>query len=231
MNRYARLAGALYLTIITTSILSLIVIESRLVVDGDWAETARRITADETLFRAGLVYDTLMFAGVIALAWSLYVILRTVDRSLALLGLLWRMAEAIVGAATVLLGVLLVLLLNTNAFSGDQRDALVNVLVTARGIGFDLVLVFLSLGSIVFCGLLYKSGYVPRWLSGLGVGGFVLMLVGTVVSLLLPETRDMAMAAWAPGILFEAGIGVWLLVKGIAVADEPVDQPSASLRA
>ncbi|WP_436497315.1 DUF4386 domain-containing protein [Actinokineospora sp. HUAS TT18] len=220
MNRYARLAGALYLTIITTSILSLILIESRLVVD-DWAETARRIQADETLFRVGLVYDTLMFAGVIALAWSLYMILRTVDRSLALLGLLWRVAEAVVGAATVLLGVLVAVLPQVS-----DRAAWVEVLVTARGIGFDLVLVFLSLGSLVFCGLLYRSRYVPRWLSGLGIVGFVIMLVATLVSLLVPETRDLAMAAWAPGIVFEAGIGVWLLVKGI-----PATQPSASLRA
>jgi uncharacterized membrane protein len=71
----------LYLTIIVTSILSLFLVESRLVVDGDWATTTGRITADQTLFRAGLVYDMVMFASVIALAWALFVLLRGVDRN------------------------------------------------------------------------------------------------------------------------------------------------------
>ena len=55
--------------------LALLVVEARLVVEGDRAAAAERIAANETLFRAGLVYDTVMFASVIALAWALFVIL------------------------------------------------------------------------------------------------------------------------------------------------------------
>jgi Domain of unknown function (DUF4386) len=58
-------------------------------------------------------------------------------------------------------------------------------------------------------------------LAGLGVASFALMLVGTVVSLLLPQYRDLAMAAWAPGIVFEVTIGVWLLLKGIRTQAPP----------
>jgi uncharacterized protein DUF4386 len=121
LDRYARLAGLLYLTIIVTSILSLFLVESRLVVDGDSAATTTRIAANETLFRAGLVYDMMMFASVVALAWALFVILRGVDRDRALLALLWRMAEAIVGAVTVLLGVPVVLLVGSQ---GVRRSSL-----------------------------------------------------------------------------------------------------------
>jgi Domain of unknown function (DUF4386) len=76
---------------------------------GDWVTTTQRIAADQTRFRAGLVYDMVRFASVIALAWALFVMLRGVDRDRALLALLLRMAEAVVGAATVLLGVPVVL--------------------------------------------------------------------------------------------------------------------------
>lgn len=225
LDRHARLAGLLYLTIIVMSLVSLLVVESRLVVDGDWAATAERIAANQTLFRAGLVYDTAMFAGVIALAWALFVILRGVDRNRALLALLWRMAEAVVGAVTVLLGVLIVLLVESqgvrSAFEPAQLHSLVGVLVTARGIGFDVTIFFLSLGTIVNCRLLYRSRYVPRALAGLGVASFALMLVGTVISLLLPQYRDLAMAAWAPGIVFEVAIGVWLLLKGVRTPGPP----------
>ena len=50
LDRYARLAGLLYLTIIVTSILSLFLVESRLVVDGDSAATAQRIAATRRCF-------------------------------------------------------------------------------------------------------------------------------------------------------------------------------------
>jgi Domain of unknown function (DUF4386) len=222
LDRYARLAGLLYLAIIVTSILSLFLVEARLVVEGDPATTTQRIAANQTLFRAGLVYDLVMFASVIALAWALFVILRGVDRNRALLALLWRMAEAVVGAVTVLLGVLVVLLVDSQdaraGLESEQLHALVEVLLTARSIGFDVAVFFLSLGTIVYCRLLYSSRYVPRPLAGLGIVAFVIMLVGTAVSLLLPQSKDLTMIGWVPGILFEVAIGVWLLLKGIPTA-------------
>jgi Domain of unknown function (DUF4386) len=232
LDRYARLAGLLYLAIIVTSILSLFLVEARLVVDGDWATTTQRIAADQTLFRAGLVYDMVMFASVIALAWALFVVLRGVDRDRTLLVLLWRMAEAVVGAATVLLGVLVALLVDSQearaTFEPAQLHALVHVLLTARAIGFDVAVFFLSLGTIVYCRLLYRSRYVPRALAGLGIVAFVIMLVGTVVGLLLPQHRDLTMVGWAPGIVFEAAIGVWLLLKGVRAAPVGVAAPTAA---
>jgi hypothetical protein len=232
LDRYARLAGFLYLTIIVTSILSLILVESRLVVDGDWAATTDRIAANEPLFRAGFVYDMVMFASVVALAWALFVLLRGVDRNQALLALLWRMAEAVVGVVTVLLGVLVVLLVGSQgvgaAFDPEQLHSLVGVLLTARGIGFDVTIFFLSLGTIVNCRLLYRSRFVPRVLAGLGIASFAIMLVGTVVSLVLPQYKDLAMAGWAPGIVFEVVIGVWLLLKGVRTTPAPVAAPQAA---
>jgi Domain of unknown function (DUF4386) len=234
LDRYARLAGLLYLTIIVTSILSLFLVEARLVVEGDPATTTQRIATNQTLFRAGLVYDLAMFASVIALTWALFVILRGIDRNRALLALLWRMAEAIVGAVTVLLGVLVVLLVGSQdapaGLEPEQLHALVDVLLTARTIGFDVAVFFLSLGTIVYCRLLWISRYVPRPLAGLGIVAFVIMLVGTVVSLLLPQAKDLTMIGWAPGILFEVAIGVWLLLKGIPTATVGRAAPAAMPR-
>jgi hypothetical protein len=232
LDRHARLAGFLYLTIIVTSILSLFLVESRLIVDGDRAATAERIAADQTLFRAGLVYETVMFAGVVALAWALYVVLRGVDRNLALLALLWRMAEAVVGVVTVLLGVLIVLLVGSRgvraAFAPEQLHSLVDVLLTARTVGFDVTIFFLSLGTIAYCRLLYRSRYVPRVLAGMGIVSFAIMLVGALVSLLLPRYEELAMVGWAPGIVFEVVIGLWLLLRGIRTAPATVAPPAAA---
>jgi len=217
VQRYARIAGFLYLTIIVTSLLSLLAVESRLVVADDRAETARRIADHDLLFRAGLVYDLAMFASVVALAWSLFVILRTVHRDLALLGLLWRMAEATVGAVSVLFGTLAVTLAD---------PTLVDAMLTARDTGFDVTIFFLCLGTIVNCALLYRARLIPRALSGLGLGAFALMLVGAAAGLLLPEHKDALMAAWAPGVVFEVAIGAWLLAKGVRTPPARAPEPA-----
>jgi hypothetical protein len=223
MQRYARIAGFLYLTIIVTSLLSLLAVEARLVVADDRAETARRIAADDLLFRAGLVYDLVMFASVVALAWALFVILRTVHRDLALLALLWRMAEAVIGAVSVLFGALAVTL--------TADPGLVDAMLTARDTAFDVTIFFLCLGTIVNCALLYRSRLIPRALSGLGAGAFALMLAGAAAGLVLPEHKDALMAAWAPGIVFEIAIGAWLLAKGVRVARPPARTPEPAVAA
>jgi hypothetical protein len=227
VQRYARIAGFLYLTIIVTSLLSLLVVESRLVVADDRAETARRIADDGLLFRAGLVYDLAMFASVVALAWSLFAILRTVHRDLALLALLWRMAEAVVGAVGVLFGTLAVLL----AAEPDADHALVDATLTARDTAFDVTIFFLCLGTIVNCALFYRSRLIPRALSGLGAGAFALMLVAAAAGLLLPEHKDALMAAWAPGIVFEVAVGAWLLAKGVRTPRPPARAPEPAVAA
>jgi hypothetical protein len=94
LRKTVRVAGFLYLIIIVTSLLSMIFIDSKLIVPGDDAATFNNIMANELLFRIGVAYDLTMFASVVILAWALYVILKTVNKNLALLGLFWRLGEA-----------------------------------------------------------------------------------------------------------------------------------------
>jgi hypothetical protein len=58
-------------------------------------------------------------------------------------------------------------------------------------------------------------------LAGLGIVSFVLLPVATIVRFLLPQYQDLAMAGWAPGIVFEVVIGVWLLLKGVSTTPPP----------
>ncbi|MBT2456225.1 DUF4386 family protein [Streptomyces sp. ISL-86] len=120
-------------------------------------------------------------------------ILREVDRSRVLLALLWRMAEALVGSVTVLLGVLVVLLVHSEAaraaFTAEELSSLVEVLVTAREPGFDLTIFFLSLDTLMYCRLPYRSRLVPRVLSVLGTGSFAIMLVGPPSACCCTSTR------------------------------------------
>src|SRR5947208_15774186 len=97
LNRFARFAGFLFLFYIAVG-LGGTYITGAFVVKNDAVATAANINAAELTYRAGLL---MQFAGsmtAVALGWALYVLLRHVDRNWALLALLFRVAEGIVGA-------------------------------------------------------------------------------------------------------------------------------------
>ncbi|GAH06899.1 unnamed protein product, partial [marine sediment metagenome] len=60
---------------------------SKLIVPGNDAATFNNIMANEWLFRTIAAYDLLMIVSVVILSLALYVILKTVNKNLALLAL------------------------------------------------------------------------------------------------------------------------------------------------
>ncbi len=222
LRRAARVAGLAYLLIIVTSLPVVIFTDLNLVVPGDSAATIDSILANELLYRIGAAYDLVMFPSVVVLALALYVILKTVSRNLALLALLWRLGEAIIGVVTVLASLVILHLLSGGGHSavleGEQLQALVGLLLNVRTAGLEILTVFLCLGTIVFCYLLFKSRYVPRGLAVWGMLAFLLMLTNTFVSILSPNLPAMIQTVCLiPVALFEVVIGLWLLFKGVNV--------------
>ncbi len=217
---YARVAGFTYLATILLGIFSVNFVTSALIVTNNSAATANNILSHEILFRFGVAGEILMYTLVILLAFSLYVVLKTVNRNLALLALLWRTAEAIVGGSvTVFSGLFPLLLLHSEAsFSPAQTQALVGLFLDVRHSGLDVVLIFIGMGGTLFCYLFYKSQYVPRILAMWGMLTYMTMLILSFVSMLTPDlSESIRMAFYAPGGLFEIVFGLWLLIKGINV--------------
>lgn len=216
---YARVAGAAYLATILLGIFVVNLVTARLVVPGDSAATIDNIMANVALYRIGVAGEIMMYALVILLAYALYVVLRSVNRNMAMLALLWRMAEAIVGSTlTVVSGILPLLLLESgSAIDPDQLHALVDALLAVRSNGLDVVLIFIGLGGTIFCYLFWKSRFIPRLLAAWGMVTYLTMLALSLTSLLTPIDESMKLLFYAPGGLFEILLGIWLLLKGVAV--------------
>ncbi len=216
---YARVAGFAYLATILLGIASVNLIAAQLVVPGDIATTISNIDSQGALFRLGVAGEMLMYLLVILLAFSLYVVLRTVNKNLAVLALLWRLAEAIIGSAlTVISGLLPLLLLESGAaLDANQLHALIEALLNVRGAGLDVVLLFIGMGGTLFCYLFWTSQLVPRLLAGWGILTYLTMLCLSLASLLSPIDEATKLMFYAPGGLFEMTFGAWLLLKGVDV--------------
>ncbi len=228
---YARVAGFAYLFIIIIAILNVIFIDSKLIVAGNDAVTAHNITANDLLFRIGITGVLCMYASVVVLSWALYVILKTVNKTLALLALLLRSAEAILGSATVLISFIALLLLNgtdySSIFKTDHLQALVGLFLSVRTAGLDIVLIYVGLGGAVFCYLFFISKCIPRILAAWGIFTYLSMLILAIISILFPNHPEMIETVlYTLGTLFEVLLGVWLLFKGVNIQETEIRETS-----
>src|SRR5438093_12369375 len=84
---YARIGGVLYLIIIVIGFCSEFFVRDKLVVSGDVTATANNIMVSESLWRITIAGELILLVCAIALTLILYVLLRPVNNTLALLAL------------------------------------------------------------------------------------------------------------------------------------------------
>ena len=101
-QRYARIGGVVYLAIIVLGIFGEAFVRGTLVVSGDATATANAIAASESLWRVGITGDLLMHVLDLPMILLLYVLLRPVSETLALLATFLNLIQTAVLVANKL---------------------------------------------------------------------------------------------------------------------------------
>jgi len=215
----ARVAGFLYLFTNVTAIFAYSV-RAQLRVRGDAVQTAANIAGSERLFRIGIATELITVAGVIMLVAALYVVVRPVNRNVAILAAFWRLAENLVLAVATLPAFAALTLLSGADFlqpiDTQQLQALAYACLRVHVTGINLGFVFLGLGSAAFSYLLWKSRYIPRALAALGIVASLVLAAATLAILIFPGLAAvLTLAYMAPMGIYEFTLGFWLLVKGL----------------
>jgi hypothetical protein len=217
--RAARIAGAMFLFINATGIFSEIFVRGSLL-SGDVTQVAQNIISSERLYRLSIMVDLFTFAGGLVLIWALYVLLRPVNRDLALLAAFLRIVETAVSVAATIASLIAVQLLSgakyLYVFEPDQLHTLSRMARIAFGSGQDVGFIFLGLGSTVFAYLLLKSRYIPRILAGWGLFASLLFTVYNLMIIVFPWIKTLMYVAFAP-MSYEFVLGFWLLLKGAKI--------------
>lgn len=221
IQKLAKLAGVAYLVQMTTSILGYI--PPQTLASGDVTAAAKNLISNETLFRAGIAANLITYITVLVLIWALYHLLKPANKPLAQLALLLRLGEVIV-LSVGLLGELLTIRLLTNPdylnqFKPDQLHALAKLGMILYGRAFEIGFIFLGLGSAVFSYVWLKSGYIPKLLAILGIFASLLIGAGNLAAIIIPEVKVVFPYAYGSMFVFEVGLGLWLLTKGVKVPD------------
>ena len=159
-RKTARMAGLFYLIFILTTVLATS-IRDRFIVSGDAAATANNIMASQGLFRVGFVTELVSATFFVLAAWALYVLLKPVNKNLALLFLLLNLGGVAVECLNALnLFAALQFLSGANYLSVFQTGQLQAMAMSSLDLytnGFLLTQIFFSAWLIPLGYLIYKS--------------------------------------------------------------------------
>lgn len=214
----ARVAGILYLIFIVTFASSTF-IQGKPIVSGDAAATARNIVASAWPFRIGFTSEILAAMLFLLTAWALYVLLKPVNGSLALLFVLLNLGGVAVECISTVIRFAALLLLTSadtlKAFRTEQLQALAMFLLDFGNSGNMVSALFYSVWLFPLGYLVIKSGLLPRILGILLIIDGVCMLICFFQLWLFPGHERLTYPLYPVMFIAEFGFGLWLLIKGV----------------
>jgi Domain of unknown function (DUF4386) len=225
-NKVARVAGGCYLAFIVTSVLASVLGHIGLTDAESFYQT---LTADPALFRLGLVTALASALFFLLAAWGLYVLLQPVNQHLALLFLLLNTVGVAIQCASMFPLLSAVLQADETshmqAYSTAQLEGLAYLSIGVYKTGFVTAQLFFSTWLFPLGYLVYRSGFLPRFLGVLLIVDGFADLFWFLQGLLLPAFPAISYPAWALSFIAEVGLTLWLLIKGVRVVDPGAGLP------
>ena len=223
-KKTARMAGFLYLIYIVTSIFANGLGRSKLIVLGDAATTARNIMASAWQFRIAFLVDLVAAVLFLLTAWALYVLLKPVNKNLALLFLVLNLGGVAVSCFSDLFLIASQLLLSgadyLKVLQAVQLQALAMLSLYLYKYGFmGIAQIFFGAWLFPLGYLVFKSGFLPRFLGVILMVHCVVWLMSALQFFLFPGFIGMTFVGITYlsnpiGFISEFGLTLWLLIMG-----------------
>lgn len=219
-KKTARIAGLLYLVVVLTGMFSLAYVPSKLMVWDNAAQTVSNITSSEFLFRLGMVSSLICYTFFLFLPIVLYQLLKSVNKThakvmvilaivsvpISFINLLNKFAVlSLISGSTLLKGAAIVQMQTQVMFYLDLYNS-----------GILIVQIFWGLWLFPFGYLVFKSGFLPKFLGVLLMAGCFGYLLNFLGNFLLPNYTELGISAYVrlPASLGEIGSCLWLLIMG-----------------
>ena len=217
----ARVAGAVYLSMVLVAPFAMLYVPGKLIVRDNAAATADNILAHETLFRLSIFGDLIGHVIFICLGVALYRLLSSVNKTWALLmvGFVW--VSAAVGFLNTLNHLAAVIFFRggefLSVFDKPQRDALAYFFLRLNSQGTFANEIFWGLWLFPFGLLVFRSGFLPRFLGVWLIISCCFWVALSVIALFFPAYYDTAFRWSQPALFSELAIMLWLLIRGANV--------------
>jgi uncharacterized protein DUF4386 len=215
-NTNARIAGVAFLVYIAAGITDM-QLNARATTGTDIAARLTSVARHAAEIRHSVLLGMAEVFCALVLAVTLYAITRDEDRDLAMLGMICRVAEGVLGAASV--PRTLSLLWIATASGADAPDpasarALAAYFMRSGGVAFTAT--FFAVGSTLFAWLLLRGRMIPAVLGWIGVFASLLLMICLPLQLADFLHGPVTQWMWLPMIFFEVPLALWFLIKGVA---------------
>ena len=217
VQRYARIAGVLFLISLVAGGFGEAYVPSKLIVSGDAAATVANLKSLEFLYRLGFAAFLIESLCDIALVLIMYALLKPVNKELSLLAAFFGlMGTALFAFAELFYFAPLVIMRGyLQTFSPDQLNSLALLSLKFYGFAGMIFTAYYGMAWIVRAVLMFRSGYFPKFLAVLMAAGGIGFVVRNFLMILAPAyASDLLLMLMFPGGLI---LTIWLLWKGVDV--------------
>jgi hypothetical protein len=219
VQTYAKIAGILMLLSLVAGGFGEAYVPSKLIVSSDATATAQNLKAFESLFRMGFAAYLVEAFCDVALSLIFYVLLRSVRKDIALLAVFFGLMGTATFATCELFYLAPSLILEgadyLKAFTPGQLNTLALLSFRLFSYGGMMLTVFYGVSWVLRGYLLFRSGYLPKFLGVLmTLGGLGFIARNLLLALAPAHAPASLLLLMLPGGL---ALPVWLLVKGVDV--------------
>lgn len=221
VQRYARIAGALFLISLVAGGFGEAYAPSKLISAHDAAATVANIKNFDSLYRLGFAAFMIESLCDITLVAIFYALLKPVSKPLSLLAAFFGLVGTALFAFAELFYFAPLLIVAGSGdylktFTPDQLDSLVLLSLKFYGFAGMIFTAYYGMSWIVRAYLMWNSGYLPKFLGVLmGIGGLGFVVRNFLLILAPAYASDLFLMLMIPGGLV---MTVWLLVKGVDLA-------------
>jgi hypothetical protein len=221
----ARIAGAVYLSMVLVAPFSLLYVPGKLIVHGNAAATAENILAHETLFRLSIFGDLVGHMIFLCLGIALYRLLSNVNKTWAMLMVVFVSVSAAVGFLNTLNNIAALILFRGGEFldviDKVQRDAFGFLFLRLHNQGEFINEIFWGVWLFPFGLLVFKSRFLPRFLGVwliIACFGWVAL---SAIAIFNPPYYEAAFKWLQPVFFAEMAFMLWVLIRGANVRALP----------
>ena len=216
INKIARTAGLLYLSYVITSFIANVFGKFVFV---EAPVTVNHIMTHAFQFRIGYVINLFSVVFFLLAAWALYVLLKTVNKDLALLFLIFNLAGFAVWLFSSLCLFASLVILNGSgtikAFQPDQLQALAEFFVNVYKNGVYMAQVPYGVWLFPLGYLVLKSRFLPKILGMLLIADGICQFIYVCQRLIFPDFAIIAYPCYVISFIAEVSLALWLSIKAL----------------
>ena len=185
----------------------------------DAPATLNTMIAHESLFRIGLVISLFSVVFFLLAAWALYVLLKPVNKNMALLFLLLNLGGFVIWCLSTLNLFSSLLLLSDadylTVFQPDQLQAQAMLFINLYKNGSVIAQIPYGVWLFPLGYLVFKSRFLPKILGLLLIVDCFGLLTYVFQRFLLPGYEVISYPCLVIGFIAEISLSLWLLIKGV----------------